>query len=73
MLTYVQRCLKKKTFKNDIQNKHFKLHDSVDESWQATETAIYNSAQSTYGVSKASQNEWAREYTEHLCHSMKIK
>ena len=38
---------KKETFKNEIQNKNdFQLRESVDESWQAMETVIYESAKS---------------------------
>ena len=58
---------KKETFKNEIQNKNdLQLCESVDESWQAMETAIYESIQSTYGVLKTAQKDWVPEYANHL-------
>ena len=65
---------KKQTFKNVIENKNdFQLHGSVDESRQAMETAIYESAKSTYGVLKTVQKDCVREHTDHLLPLCEIK
>ena len=38
----------------------------MDESWQAMETTIYESAKSTDGVLKTAQKDWLHEYADHL-------
>ena len=37
------------------------------------ETAIYESAKSTYGVLKTAENDWVREYADHLLPLDEIK
>ena len=74
MSTCVNIIAEKETFKNEIQNKNgFQLRESVDESWQAMETAIYESAKSTYGVLKTAQKDWVREYASYPLPLYEIK
>ena len=64
MSTCVNIISQKETFKDDKQSKNdFQLRESVDESWQAMETVIYESAKPTYGVLKTAQTDWVREGT----------
>ena len=66
MSTCVNIIPEKKLLKNEIHNKNdFQLCKSVDESLQAMETTVYESAKSAYGVLKTAHRDWVHEYTDH--------
>ena len=74
MSTCVNITPKKESLKNEMQSKNdFYLPVSVDESWQAMETAIHESAKSAYGVLKTAKKDWMLEYADHLLPLYDIK
>ena len=74
MSACVEIIPKKETFNNEIQNKNdLQLRESVDESWQSMETAIYESAKSAYGVLKTAKKDWVCEYADHLLSLYEIR